>query len=482
MVAAALARLVGTRTVAISLIESEEIGTVGVGEATIPPILSFNKLLGIDEASFVRATGATFKLGIEFVDWRQLGHRYMHSFGRFGSDINGMAFTHYWLRAAQHGAVDDLRCFDAEALAAADRKFERGQPGAPFKLTYAYHFDATMYARFLRQFAEERGVKRVEGRIVSVDKNEVGEIASVTLGDGRIADGDLFIDCSGFRALLINGALNSSFEDWSHWLPTDRALAVPAPADLSLPPFTQATAREAGWQWRIPLQHRTGNGYVFASSFISETEASDRLLGSLDEEALRSASLLQFKAGRRRKAWIGNCVAIGLSAGFLEPLESTSIHLIQAAIAKLLAFLPKGRPSKTLTDRFNREMALLYEGTRDFIIAHYKVTTRDDTPFWRYCNAMPIPDSLAEKLDVFRATGEIVPENHDLFRDGSWFAVLFGQGVQPHGYHPIADAMATASLSLKIAQIRARTAERVAALPTQVEFLASADLRATLLA
>lgn len=478
MTAAAFAKAVGTNNQQVTLVESEEIGTVGVGEATIPAIQQYNKLLGLDEDEFVRETNATFKLGIEFIDWRRLGHNYFHQFGLIGADITGgVAFSHYWLRMLLGGGgVDpDILRFNAETEAARAGKFGRTPQadanGLP-AINYAFQFDASRYAAFLRRYSEKRGVVRAEGKIVQVHRNsENGFIESVELDDGRRIAGDFFIDCSGFRALLIEGALGSGFDDWSQWLPCDRAAAVPCERVEEPKPFTRSTAREAGWQWRIPLQHRTGNGYVYCSQYIDDSEAVERLLSRLDGKPQAEPRILRFKAGQRRSSWVKNCLAVGLSSGFLEPLESTSIHLIQASVAKFLDMYPQRDIDPKIVDRFNEETRLAYEAIRDFLIAHYKVTERDDTPFWDYCRTMPIPDSLEEKLDLFRRRGSAMPDHFDLFREGSWFAVLYGQGITPEGYHPLADSLSEDELRLSLSKIRAAIQQRVASLPTHQQFI-----------
>lgn len=474
MTAAALAKVIGTQIHSITLVESDEIGTVGVGEATIPPILLFNKLLGIDENEFIRETNATFKLGIQFVDWGRLGHTYMHPFGLFGADMNGVGFSHYWLRAVAAGGDPDNHRFVAEAEAARLGRFMRTPHKTPDRpqINYAFQFDASLYAAYLRRFAEKRGVKRTEGRIATVGRHpESGLIESVTLADGQTVRGEFFIDCSGFRGLLIEGALQAGYDDWTRWLPANRAVAVPCDRVEDPVPYTRSTAVESGWQWRIPLQHRTGNGYVFSDAFISEDEATAALMRRLDAPAQAEPRVLRFVTGRRRKGWIGNCVAIGLSSGFLEPLESTSIHLIQAAISKLLALFPTGRHEPDLADRFNRDMDLQYESVRDFIIAHYKVSTRDDTPFWRHCRDMAVPDSLSARLESFRTRGEVMVDNHELFRETNWFPILYGQGLVPEGYHPLADVLSEDELKLRLTGIRAGIERRVAEMPGHAEYL-----------
>jgi tryptophan 7-halogenase len=474
MTAAALAKVVGAQSYSITLVESDDIGTVGVGEATIPAIRLFNKLLGIEEDTFVRETHATFKLGIEFVDWSRLGHTYLHPFGLFGPDMNGIAFSHYWLRALQAGGNPDNVRFIAEGEAMRLNRFLRTAQPAPDmpRINYAFQFDASLYAAFLRSFAEKRGVVRREGRVMTVerDKND-GGIASIILADGAVVRGDFFIDCSGFRGLLIEGALQAGYDDWSRWLPCNRAVAVPCDRVGDIAPYTRSTAREAGWQWRIPLQHRTGNGYVFSDAFISEGEATEALLGRLDGPAQAEPKMLRFVSGRRRKGWVANCVALGLASGFLEPLESTSIHLIQTGISTLLALFPSHRLDQPMADRFNHDMDAQYDSIRDFIIAHYKVTTRDDTPFWRYCRDMDVPDSLTARLERFRRRGEVLVENHELFRESNWFPVLYGQGLVPEAYHPLADVLSDDDLGLRLAGVRRAIQRRVDGMPDHTAVL-----------
>jgi len=478
MAAAALGKVIGTNHRSITLVESEEIGTVGVGEATIPPIMQFNQILGIDEDEFVRETNATFKLGIDFVDWRKVGSRYFHPFGLFGASIKGgVGFMNYWLRWVQSGGDPDCSRFIAEAEAAHSGKFGRtsGSEGGQLpRINYAYQFDAATYAAYLRRYSERRGVVRREGRIVGFEQNsETGYIEAVKLaGGGRIA-GDFFIDCSGFRGLLIEGAFAAGFDDWSQWLPNNRAAAVPCERIEDPTPFTRSTAREAGWQWRIPLQHRTGNGYVFCDAYISEDEAARLLLERLDGKPLADPKILRFTAGKRRVGWVKNCLAVGLSSGFLEPLESTSIHLIQTAIMKLLELFPHRDINPVIIDQYNREMDTLYDHIRDFIIAHYKVTERDDTPFWQYCRNMDIPDSLAAKISLFRERGEVHFVQGDLFSETSWFAVLYGQGITPESYHPIADSMPEDELQLLMAKIGRAIRQRVDKLPSHEAFIQS---------
>ena len=474
MTAAALARRLG-RAARITLVESEAIGTVGVGEATIPPIVQFNRFLGLDEDDFVRATQATYKLGIEFVDWLRPGHRYIHPFGLFGADMNEISFNHFWLRWMRAGGDPDPTLFNTEAQAAYENRFARtagGQPGKGPKIHYAFQFDAGLYAVYLRRFSEGLGVTRVEGKVVEIARHPgSGFIEAVMLEGVRRIEGELFVDCSGFRGLLIEETLHAGYEEWTRWLPCDRAVAVPTERSGDPEPYTRTIARPAGWQWRIPLQHRTGNGHVYASAHISDDHAAATLLANLDGVPQGDPRVLRFVTGRRRASWVKNCVAIGLSSGFLEPLESTSIHLIQAAIYKLLAFFPDRDFDPALAARFNAEMATLVEGVRDFIVAHYKLTEREDSELWRYCRAMAVPDSLAEKIALFRARGEVLSRDEDLFKEPNWFAILYGQGVVPSGHHALADALSGQELEANLSQIRAIVRQRVDSLPPHQAFL-----------
>ncbi|KQN12173.1 tryptophan halogenase family protein [Sphingomonas sp. Leaf28] len=473
MAAAAAARYLDDGQRQIVLIESDAIGTVGVGEATIPPILGFNALIGVDEREFLRATGATFKLGIEFVGWDTGDDRYMHAFGGHGRDIQGLAFHQLWLKLRDRPGIGGIDAYAPSAVAAYLNRF--GLPTGPqtAPLAYAYHFDAGLYAAFLRRRAEAGGVTRIEGRITRVDRDpDTGHVRAVRLDDGRSVDGDLFIDCSGFRSLLLGETMGVPFEDWSHWLPCDRAVAVPTEPSAPLLPYTRATARTAGWQWRIPLQHRTGNGHVYSSAHISDDEATAVLLANLDSRPTAEPRQLRFKAGRRTSMWQGNVVALGLAGGFLEPLESTSIHLIQTGISKLFALFPDRGFSAVERDEYNRLMGDAYTSVRDFIILHYHATRRDDSAFWRHVRTMPIPDSLTRKLALFREKGRVFRYDDELFGISSWVQVLLGQNVIPVGHDPIVDALDADRVADAIRQIRAATIRGAQSLPNHADLVA----------
>ena len=462
----------------MTLVESEEIGTVGVGEATIPPLLDFNRFLGIDEDAFVRATGATFKLGIEFVDWGRRGERYLHPFGTFGRDVQGIKFHQLWLRQAGLAAADagSLHDYCLTSVAARANRFTRpsGDPAAVLSsLRYAFHFDAGLYARFLRGMAERGSVTRVEGRISHVDlAPETGFIRAVELSDGRRIEGDLFVDCSGFRSLLLGEALGVPFTSWQHWLPCDRALAVPSESAAPLVPYTRATADTAGWRWRIPLQHRVGNGHVYASAFLSDDAAADALLKGLDGAPQADPRPLRFTAGVRERLWERNCVAIGLSGGFLEPLESTSIHLIQSGITRLMSLFPDSGHAPVERDAYNRQLRAEYEQVRDFIILHYQATDRDDAEFWRHCRSTPPPDSLAHNLELWRARGRVLPEPGSLFTEDSWIAVLMGQAGEPAAVDPLVAALPAEETSRFLHHLRTVIGQTAAAMPPHDQFIA----------
>jgi tryptophan halogenase len=475
MAAAAFSKLLHGRY-DIHLVESDEISTVGVGEATIPALKHFNTALGIDEDEFLRVTMGSFKLGIEFVDWHRPGHSYIHSFGSVGQDLGLVPFHHYWHRQFMAGKASELGAYSIDTMAAREHKFTRPvqAPNTPLSaIAYAFHFDAGLYAQYLRRYAQARGVRRTEGRIVSVEQRAAdGYIDAVVLASGQRISGDLFMDCSGFQALLIEQTLHTGFDDWSHWLPCDRALAVPCESAGALTPFTRSTAHAAGWQWRIPLQHRTGNGHVFSSRHMSEDEAAAILMARLDGPALAEPRLLKFKTGRRRQIWNKNVVAVGLAGGFLEPLESTSIYLIQTAIARLLNFFPGAEWSDADRDEYNRQAGLEFESIRDFLILHYKATARDDSAFWRDCREMPVPPSLAHRIELFRANGRLVRIQEDLFAEASWLQVLVGQGILPGGHHALAHLLDESDCQAFLDKIRDSVRDAVRGMPTHAEYLA----------
>lgn len=476
MTAAAFAGVISPRQAEVRLIESDEIGTVGVGEATLPQIKEFNDRIGIDEAEFMRATNASFKLGIEFVDWGKRGNRYVHPFGAFGQPMGGVDFHQCWLRAQASGLDSPLEAFSYPIVASYAQKFDfpaKDQTSVAAAYAYAYHFDAFLYARFLRGFAEARGIVRKEGRIVDVALNpQNGHVQSVTLASGEMIEGDLFIDCSGFRSLLLGQALETPYEDWTPWLPCDRAVAVPcARNEAAFTPYTRSTAREAGWQWRIPLQHRTGNGYVYASSFISDDEAIRTLMDNLDGAPEAEPRPLKFKAGRREKCWNRNVIGVGLASGFLEPLESTSIYLIQIAVINLIRLLPRdGQIDPVIEAEFNRLVDLEYERIRDFLILHYKANTRDE-PLWRQTRGMAVPDSLAARMERFRHRG-LVPNYRDgLFAPPSWISVMFGQDLRPEGYDPLADNIDLERLIGRMRDMERQIHQHVEKMPSHADFV-----------
>ena len=476
MCAAAMTRILDPKAFRIELVESAEIGTVGVGEATLPHIRDFNAYLGLDEAEFMRETQASFKLGIDFVDWGRLGNSYIHPFGAFGQTWGGVEFHHFWTRAKLAGLdVGALEDYCYPIVASRHRKFEfpsEDVNAIQATYSYAYHFDAGLYASFLRGKAESWGLHRTEGKVVNVALDPAtGYVKTLTLDGGRKIEGDLFIDCSGFRALLIGGALEVGWEDWTQWLPCDRAMAVPCDRSDDFTPYTRSTALEAGWQWRIPLQHRTGNGYVYSSAYISDDAAAERLLGNLDGSAQGDPRPLRFQAGRRKASWYRNCVTIGLSSGFLEPLESTSIYLVQVAVTNLLQMMPGRRVDTRISNEFNRLQDLEYARVRDFLILHYWANSREDGELWRYTRNMTVPDSLIYRLELFRERGHIVKYKDGLFSPHSWLAVYAGQDILPQGYDPLADGMPANLMVEKLADLRGRIATAVDAMPSHADFI-----------
>ncbi|MFD1949965.1 tryptophan halogenase family protein [Sphingomonas arantia] len=473
MAAAAFGRLLGPAGTHVTLIESDDIATVGVGEATIPPIQTFHAMLGIDEAAFLRATGGSYKLGIRFEGWSRPGESYIHPFGQVGTDIAGHPFAAQWLRARQAGMAEPLDQYSLEARAATAGRFARPIPNGDSPLSrvgYAYHFDAGRYAAFLRAHAEANGVVRREGTVVAVDRGPAG-IAAVRLADGSAIAGDLFVDCSGFRALLIEGALTAGWVDWSEQLPCDRAVAVASAADAAPLPLTRSTAKAAGWQWRIPLRHRTGNGHVFSSRHMGEDEATAILLAGLEGSPVGTPRVLRFTTGHRRHFWSGNCVALGLAAGFMEPLESTSIHLVQRGIQHLLQMLPASPADDAIVARYNRIMTAEFTRIRDFLVAHYHLNARPE-PFWRERAALPPPAGLAEKLALYRSGGRIFRESDELFNEQSWLAVLAGQAAPLVGHDPVCDALPIDAVARRIAAIERVVATALTHMPPHADALA----------
>lgn len=458
MAAAALSKILVHPDIQITLIESEAIGTVGVGEATIPHIKYFNELLGLHEDDFVKKTNATFKLGIEFADWNQLGESYIHPFGDYGFEMEGVRFHHFWLRHNALGHKTSVDDYNLQILAARAGKFQRpiDVPNSPLKsIEYAFHFDATLYAEFMRGYSENRGVKRIEGRVVKANQDsETGFIETVTLESGENVSADFFIDCSGFKGLLIEDTLKSGYSDWSHYLPCNRAVAMPSARAADPIPYTRATAKFAGWQWRIPLQSRTGNGHVYCGDYMSDDEALKILKDGLDSDPISDPKFLRFKTGVRKKIWNKNVLALGLAAGFMEPLESTSIHLIQTSIARLLTHFPDKSFNQADIDYFNDRTLLEYEETRDFLILHYVATQREDSPFWKYCKNMDIPESLRTRMELYKENARLYRHGKELFTEPSWFAVMNGQGISPKRYHPMVNMMPQQELEKRMADIK----------------------------
>jgi tryptophan halogenase len=485
MTAAAFAAVLRQDQRQLRLIESSDIGIVGVGEATLPHIRYFNRRIGIDEPELMARTQATFKLGIEFVNWARVGDSYIHPFGAYGSKIAGVPFHHYWLRARAEGQETSIEDYSLPIVASRMNRFalpSEDMTSVMSTFGYAFQFDASLYAQYLRGFAEARGVRRTDAKVVDVKlRGTDGWIESIRLDNGEVVDGDLFIDCSGFRGLLIEQALKTGYDEWTRWLPCDRAMAVPCENSGPLTPYTRATAREAGWQWRIPLQHRMGNGYVYSSQFISDDEAAAKLVSRLDGRQLADPRPLRFTAGRRRKTWNRNCVAIGLAGGFLEPLESTSIYLIQIAITTLLDYLTDGSGTDgsdathpldaRIVDAYNRWIEMEYDRVRDFLILHYHATERDDTPLWNYCRTMDVPDSLKHKMELFRRRARVVTYKDGLFLEPSWLAVYFGQRVMPTAWDPLADSMEAGELTHQLQSVREQVQSTVARMPTHEDFL-----------
>ena len=459
LAAAAISFLLKNPNIRIRLVESEQIGTVGVGEATIPHIRYFNQLLGLNENDFLRKTNATFKIGIEFVNWGQIGESYFHSFSPYGVNMEGVHFHHFWLRHAMKEGAPPPDEYNLHGLASKRSLFTHPKPelrGSPLStIEYAFQFDAGLYAKYMRGVAESRGVTRIEGKVVDVLKRaEDGFVDSISLESGETVSGDLFIDCSGFRGLLIEQALETGYDDWSHYLPCNRAVAQGCELDGPPIPYTRATAHKAGWQWRIPLQNRLGNGHVYCSEHISDDEAYAQLKSGLDGAPIGDPKFLRFTTGVRKKAWNKNVIALGLSAGFLEPLESTSIHLIQTAVARLMTNFPDKRFNQSDIDFYNRKTLLEFEQVRDFLILHYCATQRTDSPFWNYVRTMDLPESLKERINIYMENGRLYRENNELFSEDSWFAVFEGQNLRPRRYHPVIDNLSDEMLDRRMNDVR----------------------------
>lgn len=468
MAAAALAKLLG-KNLDIRLVESKAIGTVGVGEATIPTLHIFHQLLGIDEREMMAATNATFKLGIAFENWKDTGEDYIHSFGYAGKDCWACNFSHFWVKGLQQGINYGIGEYTKEHLGS---RLGRFAVSPRSERNHAYHFDAGLYAKYLRGLAEKHGVSRIEGKIEDVQLDpDTGYIKALKLDGGELLEGDLFIDCTGFRGLLIDRALHTGYEDWGHWLPCDRAVAVQTGKAAKPVPHTRSIAREAGWQWRIPLQSRTGNGLVFCSHYMEEEAAKQQLLENLEGEPLNDPRVIPFRTGTRRQHWNKNCIAMGLSSGFIEPLESTSIHLIQRSIIHLLTLFPSSGIVQAEVREFNRLVREETENVRDFVVLHYKLTNRMDTEFWRHCRGMETPDSLAHRMEIFEQSGRVYQNGVELFGESSWLQVMLGQGLMPETYHPIVDMMSDEELARFLAGIRSQVRATVDSWPDHMEFI-----------
>jgi len=463
------------KSINITLVESDRIGTIGVGEATIPPIQNFNAALGLDEKDFLKQTKATIKLGIEFANWKHREHSYMHAFGSIGKNFPFCDFSHFWARHKLAGGTSDFWDYSLNYQAAKHNKFatitsipNTNLPG----ISYAYHFDAGLYAKYLRSYSEKQGVQRIEGTVDEVTLNpDNGFVDKLILSNGNEISGDLFVDCTGMAALLIHKALGAGYDDYSHWLPCDRAIAIPTERSEPLLPYTKSIAHEAGWQWRIPLQHRTGNGIVYSSRHWSDEQALAALKENLDAPVIGEPNMIKFRPGRRREAWRKNVVAIGLSGGFLEPLESTSIHLIQSVATRLIKAFPHTGIRDIEVQEFNRQSQVEFERIRDFIILHYKVNQRRDSDFWRSCEQMDIPQSLQEKIDLFKQTGKVYRDYDDLFTEAAWQQVLIGQGAEPQDFHPIAGNLSEQQMDDLMSSLKTLIDGTVASMPKHEAYL-----------
>lgn len=470
--AALIKKVIGS-AINVTLVESEAIGTVGVGEATIPPIRLVNQVLGIDEGTFLRDTKATIKLAIRFENWKQQGHQYYHTFGAPGKSLAFCHFHHFWLKARRNGLTHDLWEYDLNYLLAEAGKFAQINARDPvLELPFAYHFDASLYAKYLRTLSEKLGVRRIEGKIDQVSRlPENGYVGALHLENGQTVEGDLFIDCTGFKGLLIDKTLGAGYDDWSHLLPCDSALAVPSERHQKTAPYTRSIAHRAGWQWRIPLQHRNGNGHVYCSRYISDDEAHDTLMKNLDTPAIGDAKLIRFTTGRRRQQWCKNVIAIGLSSGFLEPLESTSIHLIQSAIVRLLNLFPHDGISDSAVTEYNAQSKTEFEQIRDFLVLHYHLNERHDSEFWRDMQGITLPEKLAHKMALFKQNGHLVRQQNDLFLESSWLQVMYGQGLVPEDYHGLADSFSDQKVQQMLSSLYQIKREPVSQLPMHDSYI-----------
>ncbi|MCF2948760.1 tryptophan 7-halogenase [Paraglaciecola aquimarina] len=474
MAAAALTKVLSADNCQVKLIESEQIGTVGVGEATIPQIQLYNKLIGLDENDFVRKTKATFKLAIQFCDWDKLGGSYYHAFGDVGKDMEGVQFYHYWLKMRKLGKAAGIDDYTLSSMACEKRKFMRSMDAGNSPLSniaYAFHFDAGLYALYLRELSEKAGLQRVEGKVVDTELSDTGFIQSVTLDSGEVHEADFFIDCSGFRGLLIEEAMKTGYDDWSEWLPCNSAVTVPCENAGDPIPYTRSTAKKAGWQWRIPLQHRIGNGYVYCNKFTTDEEAKQTLLDGLDGKPLAEPRVIRFTTGKRKQFWNKNVLALGLAAGFMEPLESTSIHLVQAALSKLFTFFPTLSFDQVDIDEYNRQTVFEWERIRDFLVLHYHATERDDSEFWKHCQTMPIPPELSHKIEQFKRNGRVARTDNEMFNDLSWFEVMYGQGIIPDSYHALVDNFPEDELERRMQGIQKVMANSVDYMPSHQTFI-----------
>ena len=478
MTAAGLCSVLSSLNLKIILIESEEIGTVGVGEATLPHIRFYNQKLGIDENELMKATKATYKLGIEFKDWGKLGDSYIHPFGDYGLPEQLRAqysFHHYVTQAENAGRKLNFDDFSLPVVAARQGRFQYPHPDQSNVLStfgYAYQFDAGLYAKFLRKFCKKRDVKRVEGKINAVQQNaQTGNIESITLEDGQTLSADFFVDCTGFRGLLISETFKTPYQDWTKYLPCNRAVTAACESKGPTLPYTRATAKEAGWQWRIPLQHRVGNGYVYSSEFISDEDAEASMLADLESPHISDAKRLRFTTGQRENAWVKNCVAIGLSGGFLEPLESTGIYLIQEAITNFIELFPSDQVSQIARREYNRIMNLEFERVRDFLLLHYVATTRSDTPFWRHLTSMDLPDSLAHKMDLFKSTGRVATYETGAFKMPSWLSVYYGQNIIPKNAAPLSENLSAGTLENILKETKSTISNAASTMPSHETFI-----------